>query len=126
MITGLVKYLPHFPVKRVILLAERTMAASEISNSIEMMSRTHSNSECDDEESFVVLGRSPTSCIFNDQGQIILEEALKSITENVESMTKAKSPEPLSKSVVNVTNSFLQNGLQSLPKADVVVSPVFF
>lgn len=104
----------------------RTMAASEVSKNIDInqQSRTHSNSECDDEESFVVLGRSPTSCIFNDQGQIILEEALKSITESAEAM-KAKSPEPLNQSIVEVTESFLKNGLQSLPKTNVVVSAIF-
>lgn len=65
--------------------------------SIGELGRTPPPSDYDGEESFVVLGRSPTSFSFNDDASIILQDALRSLSEEQEQLSASRVEEKKNK-----------------------------
>lgn len=71
------------------------MATGGVSEKISVgdLAQTPPSTDYDGEESFVVLGRSPTSFTFNEDASVILRDALKSLSDADEQKSKEKERE---------------------------------
>lgn len=82
------------------------MASNNVSDNIPINSipRVPSITELDGEESFVILGQSPSSFMFNEDGNQILQDALRSL--NVNGSVVGDSP----KDVFDISAKNSENG----------------
>lgn len=98
------------------------MATSSISGNISITSRprTPSVTELDGDESFVILGRSPSSFMFNEEGNQILQDALESLNIKDDVARDSPSKEPTAESAKVIQNgdvaSSVEKILDSFPK----------
>lgn len=82
------------------------MATGDVSENISIreLAETPPPSYYDGEESFVVLGRSPTSFTFNENASMILQDALKSLNDEQEQLSVVQKDEEEEKKE-DVTNA---------------------